>query len=131
MPSKNLWGDLESLKPFRTPTTVLKEQAGSLSSATNGVLRGKVGIDRTTNRFEIVLSIVAPALNNYEFNVVYVRHGIEVYPADVKASYPVDKGGNWLQCKTEDALVIALASILGSAKVKRVIQSLVSQSKAM
>lgn len=131
MPSKNLWGDFGSAEAIRTPTTVLNEQASALNVATKGVLRGKIEVESVRGEFQIVLSIVAPAINNYEFEVLQVSHGIELYPATVVAAWErhsADTGE--VECENEDEFTRALARILGSDRVRRVISSLIAQSRS-
>jgi hypothetical protein len=132
MSSKNLWGDVTSAAPVRTPTTILKEQATALTEMTKGTLFGKVNVSTDLEGgFEILLSIIAPAINNYTFEVVLVEHGIELYPAKMVAAWDRFKPGKEVKCKNEDELTDALGRILGSDQVTRVIMSLISQSKAM
>jgi hypothetical protein len=131
MPSKNLWGDLTSIEPVRTPTTVLKEQAYALTKIMKGTLYGKIEVNNHQNRFEIELYITAPTLNNYRFDVVHVNHGIEIYPAKVVASWDRYTAGKEVQCQNEKELIDALGQILGSKQVTHVITSLLSQTKAM
>jgi hypothetical protein len=132
MSSKNLWGDVTSVAPVRTATTILKEQATALMEMTKGTLRGKVNVSTNAEGgFEILLCIIAPAINNYKFEVVFIEHGIELYPAKVVAAWDRFISGKEVKCKNEDELTNALGRILGSDQVTRVITSLVSQSKAM
>jgi hypothetical protein len=132
MSSKNLWADITSAAPVRTPTTILKEQATALMEMTKGTLIGKVEVNsKPGSDFEIVLSIIAPAINNYRFEVVYVGHGIQLYPANVIAAWERFSSGKEVKCQNEDELTDALGRILGSKEVTQVIMSLISQSKAM
>jgi hypothetical protein len=105
----------------------LKEQARALSDATKGILQGKVEVGTRGNSFTIALSIIAPALNNYEYEVVRVQHGIELYPAQVVSA----SEARVMKCQDEEELTAALGSILGSEKTSSVIASLIAQSKAM
>jgi hypothetical protein len=110
----------------------LKEQATALTEMTKGTLYGKANLSTDpSGEFEIVLSIIAPAINNYTFEVVYVEHGIELYPAKVVAAWDRFTPGKEVKCKNEDELTDVLGRILGSDQVKRAIMSLISQSKAM
>lgn len=129
MAPTNLWGELDLSVPERTPTTVLKEQATALSEMTKGVLYGDVTINLVAGTFEVRLAITAPALGNYRFDVVRLRHGIGLYPVKVAAAWE-PSAGEKAECKDENELVKALASILGSARVRQMIGTLVAQSKA-
>ena len=131
MATQNLWGDIKAEESVRTPTNVLKEQATALSRMTKGVLEGSVNVGREYGKFTIGLSIVAPAINNYEFEVVYVSHDIELYPVTVVAAWERYELNKPIECQNEEEFANALGRILGSDRVKRVISSLIAQSKAM
>jgi hypothetical protein len=55
-------------------------------------------------------------------------HGIELYPAIVVQP---ESGGDEAECDNEEELKVALGGILGSERARRVIRSLVAQSKAV
>jgi hypothetical protein len=132
MSSKNLWGDITSGEPVRTPTTILKEQATALTEMTKGTLVGKVALGGDPGSgFEIALYVITPAINNYRFDVLYVMHGIELYPAYVMPAWDRFLKKERVQCQDENELADALGRILSSEKVTRSIKSLISQSKAM
>jgi hypothetical protein len=129
MATKNLWGDIKAEATIRTPANVLKEQATALSEMTKGVLAGTVRSGTEYNKFKVGLSIVAPALNNYEFDVVEVEHGIELYPLKVTPAWEKYGFTSSQECENEEEFVAALGGILGSDRVKRAINSLIAQSK--
>src|SRR5688500_15594668 len=84
MSSASLWGELPPMDPGKPPVTILREQATILTEATKRTLVGKVETDRSVSgRFGYTLSIVAPALGNYEYGVLYLMHEIDFYPATV------------------------------------------------
>jgi hypothetical protein len=109
----------------------LKEQASALSAATKGILEGKVIFDNTGVKFKIDMSIVAPAINNYEFEVVHVEHGVELYPATIVAAWERYELKMAVECDNEDEFTKALANVLRSNRVTRAIRSLIAQSRAM
>ena len=131
MSSKNLWGNLTAEESVRTPTNVLNEQATALSEMTKGILHGKVELWSEEKTFKITLSIVAPAVNNYEFEVVSVKHPVELYPVSVVAAWERWELRKEIECQDEEEFMAALERILGSERVRRVISSLIAQSKAM
>lgn len=131
MATQNLWGDIKAEESVRTPTNVLKEQAAALSQMTKGILYGKVEVGSRGNKFKIGLSIVAPAINDYEFEVVYVEHDIELYPVNVVAAWEPYESRKRIECQNEEEFTVALGQILGSKRVSQVISSLIAQSKVM
>ena len=131
MSTKNLWGNLTAEESVRTPTNVLKEQAAALTEMTNGILRGRVWVSSKGEAFNIGLSIVAPAITNYVFEVVDVEHDIDIYPLTVIAAGERDEPKEFIKCQDEEEFMAALGRILGSERIRRVISSLIAQSKAM
>jgi hypothetical protein len=84
MEAQNLWGDLGLEELIRTPVDILKEQANLLSTLTKGILFGDIKINKgTAGEIYLEMSIVAPAMDNYRFNVLDIKHGLELYPAIV------------------------------------------------
>lgn len=127
MEAKNLWGNLQLDEPIRTPTTLLKEQASALNALTKGILYGDVSVEASGSWFFITMSIVAPAIDNYKFDVLQLSHKVEIYPVTVAQLDPRKE----MECQNEEELTAVLSSILGSERVGRVIRSLVAQSKAV
>jgi hypothetical protein len=129
MEAQNLWGDLGLEELIRTPVDILKEQANLLSTLTKGILFGDIKINKgTAGEIYLEMSIVAPAMDNYRFNVLDIKHGLELYPAIVVQPNSNEKR---IECQNEEELTAALGDILGSERVRRVIRSLVAQSKAI
>jgi len=130
MASRNLWGDIISEAEVRTPTIILKEQAKALTEMTKGVLVGKTTIETTSyGKFTIFLSVLAPRVNDYKFDVAIVEHDINLYPATVVAAWE-RYSGKEVTCKSEDEIIVALERILSSDQVTRAIRSLIAQSKS-
>jgi len=130
MSTKSLWGQLPATEGIRTPTQVLKEQATVLSDMTSGVLQGDVSVNRTGDQFSLSLDIVVPALDNYHYNAAVATHGVELYPVTLRSGWDYSKESR-LKCADEREFEKALEQILSSEKVRRVIASLLAQSRAM
>ena len=78
---KNLWGELPTGDDIIPPVTILKTQAELLTSHYKGVLMGEVTpIDGRNNEIRYNLSIVAPSLNGYTFQVATLVNPITLYP---------------------------------------------------
>jgi len=128
MQSDNLWGEIPKKGSLRTPITILREQATVLGQATNNVLQGDVTTGRETfgSEFQMTLSIVAPALDNYRFSLLRVTHDLELFPVTV---YDLVNDTQY-QCSDEASFLHALKEILSSKSTHRIIDSLLSQSQA-
>lgn len=126
--STNLWGDLSSFESKRTPVTILREQAGYLTQSTNGILRGVVDhvTDRLSSDFIFDLDVVAPILNDYRYTILRIKHDINLFPLIV-----FDYGNDArYECPDENFYLEALKKILTSAETRKIVGSLIAQSKA-
>jgi hypothetical protein len=119
---KNLWGDLSTLERVRTPKAILEEQASYLGEATRGALVGAVD-QMGTGEFLFSFSVRVPALNNYEYSIFSVRHGIELYPAQIVCAKPLVTS----KCKDQEELEKTVEQILSSTDVKLILSRLLSQ----
>jgi len=107
---------------------ILKEQAVGLEQLTRGVLTAEVSLSRAYGSIHLDFRVVAPALGGYEYSLVTAEHTVEMYPVKVMpswGSYP-----DQLECQSPEAFETALATIFRDPKTRRIIQSLLSQSKA-
>ena len=128
MSEGSLWGNLSDIQTIRTPKTILVEQANILTDATKGVVRAQVEASQTGSTLDYTLVLVAPVLNNYQYTVCRISHGVKVYPyrlfdnttSGVKPPQ---------QCANEDELKEKLGAILSSNTTRNIVQSLLSQSK--
>jgi len=131
--AQNLWPDVES-ESVLTPVAILREQADLLGQKTKNVVTARVtggqaslyGV-MTSKGFVYTLSLVAPALDNYAYDILRVRHGMQIYPVQVSDLVRNKE----LQAATEEEFLAALGEVLGSPEVKNVIQVLLSQSDAL
>jgi len=125
---KSLWGDLSNTAIFRTPFTILKEQAAVLSQQTKGLLVGEVKRYQDENEdISLSLHVVAPSLGHYRYEVVQVYYGITIYPLNVRSmatEHPPKP------CHSEQEFEQALGEILSSLQVKKVISALLSDIHA-
>ena len=127
MTKKSLWGDLGDLEKVPTPKSHLREQADILSEATKYVLMGHVSeVVSPGGTFQLELNIIVQNLNNYKRTILEVTHKIEPYPLRVR-DY---ENSVVYECKDEGEFLAILENILTSPKVRRVISSLIAQSKA-
>jgi hypothetical protein len=126
---KNLWGELPADAELRTPTQLLKEQASALSDATRGALEGVVSVAHQQEKFVITLSILAPALENYSYEVLYVEHPLQMYPLKVVPSYARYMVSEHIACANEAELEAAVQQVLQSRRVRQVVTTLLAHSR--
>jgi hypothetical protein len=131
MPKVNLWGQLPQIDKIRTPTEVLREQASALGDMTSGTLQGEVTVSPREGSFNVDLDIVAPALDNYRFNVLEASHDLNLYPVKVRPGWNKYDAKGQVDCADESQLLGALEKVLTSPKVRSVVTTLLAQSRAM
>ncbi len=112
----------------RTPLIILKEAASELTRRTEGLLRGHVASQRPSYDLSMLvlrLSIIAPALDNYQIAVATYSQPMELYPGQLASEILENES----VVSSEEELVKALRDQLSAPKVQKVIASLLSQSK--
>ena len=118
---RDLWPQEIRASTELAPVTILREQAALLGQKTRQLVVAEV---ETRNSGELLVHsfvILAPALDNYRYELFKVYHGVPFYPLTV------DTGGAPVKVTTEEAFVELLGKILSSQRTKDVIQSLLAQ----
>ncbi|HEY6334052.1 MAG TPA: hypothetical protein VI756_32350 [Blastocatellia bacterium] len=126
MSSSDLWPDNFGTEPLVTPASILRAQAAALGRKTNHLVEGEVEPRTTPSDFIYSLDLVAPALDNYRYRLLTIRHGIGLYPVAVSleaARY------NYEPAKTQAELEETLRMAFGDDKTILVIRSLIKQSE--
>ncbi len=122
----DLWPDDIGQTSITAPLSVLQQQANGLSDKTSGLVLA--GIESTTERpsnFIHSFMLVAPKLNNYTARLFRVKHGVHFYPLEVIT----DLDGPNFRAATQDDFLRALTEIFTSAPLKKMIHSLIAQSR--
>lgn len=127
MATNDMWGSLPEVEDLKSPRTILQEQARILSDKTKHVLSANVVTTTSEHNLLTELFIVAPFLNDYQVGIVRITHGPLIYPLYfydlLKSPFRATKCNDLAQF--EEALV----KTLSSADVRRVVASLLTQSK--
>ena len=127
MPVKNLWGDLPSGEGIRTPLTILREQASMLGEMTNNLLEAQILTNQVSSEDMLhTFQIVAPALDNYTFNLFRVQHGVHLYPL---AIIDIQRGVQ-LHTPDEPSFEEKLEEILTSEQTRRLVAALLAQIRS-
>jgi len=119
---------IPDVSTIRTPLIIMREVASELTRRTEGLLRGHVTSNRprfAKSQLVLRLSIIVPALDNYEIAVATYSQPMEIYPGQLvseilETNYVIS---------SEEELVSGLKDLLAEPKVQKVIASLLSQSK--
>jgi hypothetical protein len=118
----DLWGEIAP-SAVRTPASILREQASLLGSKTNHLIEGQVDTQVSGSRFNHSFNLVAPALENYSYELFRIWHEVNIYPV----SYGYQRGE---QLENEEAFVDWLGQKLSSVETKRIIGNLLAQANS-
>lgn len=125
----SLWPEFALDEVIRSPKMILNEQAEFLAKGTKNLLTGNIKsyIDDVGDLVHD-FSIVVPNLNGYKYNLFTIYHDtVLIYPCFVRDNGHDENG--WSEVDDENELLNELKQIFNSDKTKKVIRSLVSQSK--
>lgn len=128
--TKSLWPDTIGTIKEVPPVAILKEQAALLGEKTQNLVTAEVHslADPGVNNFYDIFYLVAPALDNYRFELFQVTRNVEqFYPLRIYSSTLDIKGQ---EIASENELMKALTTIFSHYKTIKIIQSMLAQSNA-
>ena len=117
----DLWPELVAPAEISTPVSILRKQAAVLSAKTRYDLQGDVRTDASGDIFVHRFNIVVPALGNYSYELLTVRHDMQLYPA---TCYAENEGE---RVASEKELVDWLRGVFASERTKNVLTTLMAQ----
>jgi hypothetical protein len=124
----SLWPEDIAVTDAIAPATILKEQASLLGQRTQNLVEARVSAERSflvDFPFCYNFALVAPALDNYRYDLFKIQHGLDFYPVKIDfedSGYPRIVGD-------EEQLMQQLKVIFSSHRTKGIISSLIAQSK--
>ena len=124
----DLWP--EEIQPTQVtpPVAILKRQASLLGTRTKAALRGKVETTILGGRLHHSFYIVAPALENYRYELFEVTHlGEMPYPVTIWAGPKPEHGD---ELKSEQEFTEWLRDVLTSEETRRVVGALLAQVRS-
>lgn len=115
----DFWGDLD-FPQIRTPADILREQAALLGRKTRNLVEAKVYTSVVGRDFIHTLDLVVPTLDDYTYQLIWISHGIELYPVgtDDKRLNSEPEFTEWVHRK------------LSSEETRRILASLLAQAKS-
>lgn len=152
---RNLWPDAINVTAIIPPVVILREQAALLAERTKGLVRGEIEsrtepVDEVEEYLHQAISpeelfthvhtmyLVAPALDNYQYALLSVRHDFQPYPCAARfhplPSTPPREGRlaqlttereNPAGVQGEEAFVDWLREVLSRHETTRIIQALI------
>ncbi len=128
MAVQDLWGELPVTETVRTPVTILREQAALLEKKTENILQGNIHIAASRDEFSVSFDIIAPSLDDYSYRVLTIDYPPIMYPLRVREKVTREAPVIW-QCGDEERFTEVLGRILSHSQIRRVVTSLVAQSR--
>lgn len=123
---KDLWPNFDDVPKISSPRSVMSEQANFLSQKTKNLLSANItAIPTTDGRISNRFTIVAPLLKNYSYNLFALYHGAIYYPCEIYFH------GTRSTIADENELRQAMSSIFNDENTKKIILSLIGQSKEL
>jgi hypothetical protein len=138
----DLWPqDLVEKVQERTPMMILQEQASLLGEKTKNIIKAKVekseffgvGGKQNPGDFSFVFIIHAPALGNYSYRVFAMTYDVYMYPVRFLLEQAIAEeigasSDGVVSAVDEEAFMRVLSEVLGSRRMRRIINALLSQS---
>lgn len=122
----DLWPEDIGQTTVTAPLSVLQQQAQSLAQKTQQLVCANVEtVTERAQHFVHSFTLVAPVLNNYCLRVFRVKHGVHFFPLEIMT----DLDGPNFRAATQDDFVRALGEIFSSAPMRKMISSLIAQSR--
>ena len=122
MSTTDFWGEI-SPATFRTPISILREQASLLGPKTKNLVEAEVSTSSHDGVFYHTMYLIAPGLDNYRYQLLRVSHQIGLYPVS-------DFYSPAAPLRDEEAFVKWLQAKLSSAETKKIIEALLAQLEA-
>jgi len=131
----DLWPPVFGCVKQRTPAAVLQLVAAELGRRMRNVVlarvhRGEPDPPRLSDAepdFIYTLDLVAPCLDHLGIPLLSIRHGVMMYPLILTPRYP--RKAAQINISTEGEFIEALRPLLGSDEMRRLINSVLTQSQ--
>jgi len=126
----DFWPSDLTSEPLNSPVAILREQAGLLGSKTQYKVSAKVSTQTDPyGRFYHVFYLVVPELEDYQYLLFSISHGVELYPLEIKSEVLEPKNGPQVEVENEQEFLEKIKQVLSAEKTKKVIRSLLGQTR--
>ncbi len=123
--SNNLWPEDFGTPEQTPPVVILRQQADMLGQRTQNLLTGEVESIQSGQWSDVLYHnfyVKAPVLGGYRYKLFFVSQKVASF-------YPVTLSDDPSEIADENYLEISLRNIFSSEKTKKIIQSLLAQSR--
>jgi hypothetical protein len=125
--AKNLWPSDFGQEQQLAPVAILRAQATALGERTQNIVVGRVRTVATAVGFRHVFSVYCAPLG-YQQDLLRVDHAIQFYPATITVEGQFDQETRQ-EAKDPIEFSKILEEVFASEPVKRIVRSLLAQSK--
>jgi hypothetical protein len=122
---QNLWPTDFEEPPVLTPVAILRQQGQALGQRTQNIVVGRVKTYTIPQGFRQTFELWCAPLG-YATEFLWVDHGIDLYPATIHVP---GQEGQPMGAGNPDELGEKLKQVFASARSKKIIGSLLAQSK--
>ena len=131
----DLWPDELATAERQPPVAILRTQAALLGRKTRNLVIGRVTTPSVgqaffshlaRTQFLYVFQLVAPALNDYTYDLFSIGHGVDLYPVELEFHAAE---GTKIESASEEEFIQVLKGVLSAPETKRVIGALLAQSQ--
>ncbi|HET9282564.1 MAG TPA: hypothetical protein VFR24_11445 [Candidatus Angelobacter sp.] len=119
---RDLWPDDIGVTSIVPPVSIMREQAALLGRKTKQLLRAHVSTESQGSMIHHTFVVVAPAID-YRLELFYISHEIDLYP--LRATWK--NAGRDID--DEKQFIDFLTEVFGSKDTKKMISSLIAQSR--
>ena len=129
----DLWPSDIAKEKVQTPVSILRAQAARLGQKTSNLVEGRVDTLAREDMIYHRFNLVAPALDNYTYELFRISHPATMYPIRVEEE-PAQSQMEQLnpskrkRLTSEQEFVDWLRSVLANEQTRRVVEALASQS---
>lgn len=146
---KSLWGEFNDLK-INTPKEILEQQAKYLPKLTRDILYAEVKdlqdlelfdtfeylLDDDANEFNgfaYKFLLKSTFMDKYQFEVLRLHHGIDIYPVyihvDADTKKEINLTSRYMEVTSEEEFINFLSKVLKSDRIRNVIGAIIKLSK--
>ncbi len=120
----DLWPESFGAETVTTPLSILKTEASYLGQKTGQLVMAEVASNTTSDLFVHIFMLVAPALDNYRYELFRISHKIILYPVNFYHK------GSSSELDSAAALVNQMGKVLQATETRSLIASLIAQSRS-
>ncbi len=126
--AEDLWGDIPNGERQQTPISILRDQAGLITTKTREELIGKVLLLKSDTEFSARFRLEVPSLSGFTIDLFDIQYPIGLYPVQILSFV---RGLEIKDSRDINDLKANLSIFFQSSEVRTIIQRLRTQIASM